>query len=954
MNIKREEIIEIGDEPPPPSSCSSSTTNGEMTATSSPTPATLPATIDEEDLQILSSKHAAKAKYPPGCPVWYDLKRASLKRLDACHGIVVSVYIDLETGIRVYKVVKTSSSEGEQPFVWQDQLAYAMDCPVLVKGMVDNEPNKELEGIILCLRTARGDRKLSYSVRFLLEGNNRVRVELGVETDQITFRKVETKKESVATSISTNNRETMKVGGHNTTTTGEGSKEKNDTFKKEQSSGSFSDNTVDGANRKHSSAGVQTDSNQKDIMSNEKAKSLLNHTSEDGHNNSSERGAPSSCKIKKSDSTSLPKKSTSLPEVSLREKFEQCNSSPDSKPNEPNENYEQLRLVAVQPNRVSNPLSLLQIVSPKIGYGKTPFVKPPPPAVAETTVPKGGQRPAVSHGRWTPPSSLGNAAQGQKPEGEQQHALEDTSQKQKLEDQQQHDVYCTLTVPLWVTDSANRNIFHHIVGKCDGIERKTGCAVEISRLDPKNKVPMYLTIRPTPSHCQGGRFEGKFDLVKAKELVENSLLDFLQCDDDRGARARLLYELALSLGGASRLQRLENGVLQQRRGHSISNDSVVWMNVLDLSTTLSKSDLLSFNEEVQQKIQHVVSKCSVEVFGHGLTNRKPFVLICGKSSESVGEATKLVSNAINDYPRRSQNQNEMKAYSDLAQNNALVSKPRVSLGKRKIPSEDASSSLSSHSHDRGFIEHPTKAFKVGGENMKKNTRFLKKSRKAECVLTVPLWILKKCDRDQDKKLFRHLAGKHKGILGHKQKEISSRTNCTINFTHCSSRDCVPMEITIKSKYSSFDDVERGIRMITESLFEFMDDESSVGRLIWELAITAEGTYEFYQSEGAVQQECPNSHCLVWMTLLELPSAKSKGKLTPHGKFLDLGGVQQGIKGDTNCSVEVYCSGHSIPILSGPYVLVCGNDPKEVNEVAARVADKIEIHQQGCSYHCQFF
>ena len=71
-------------------------------------------------------------------------------------------------------------------------------------------------------------------------------------------------------------------------------------------------------------------------------------------------------------------------------------------------------------------------------------------------------------------------------------------------------------------------------------------------------------------------------------------------------------------------------------------------------------------------------------------------------------------------------------------------------------------------------------------------------------------------------------------------------------------------------------------MITESLPEFMDDESSEGRLIYELAITGEGTYEFRQAEGAVEQECNIAHRLVWMKLLELPSAKRNGKWTPQG------------------------------------------------------------------------
>eukprot|EP00579_Thalassiosira_antarctica_P025753 CAMPEP_0202018022 /NCGR_PEP_ID=MMETSP0905-20130828/38520_1 /ASSEMBLY_ACC=CAM_ASM_000554 /TAXON_ID=420261 /ORGANISM="Thalassiosira antarctica, Strain CCMP982" /LENGTH=92 /DNA_ID=CAMNT_0048578851 /DNA_START=1 /DNA_END=276 /DNA_ORIENTATION=+ len=92
-------------------------------------------------------------------------------------------------------------------------------------------------------------------------------------------------------------------------------------------------------------------------------------------------------------------------------------------------------------------------------------------------------------------------------------------------------------------------------------------------------------------------------------------------------------------------------------------------------------------------------------------------------------------------------------------------------------------------------------------------------------------------------------------------------------------------------------------MITESLFEFMDDEGSKRRLIYELAITAEGTYKFRRAGGGAVQIRHIEHRPVWMTLLELPSAKFNGKLIPHGRFLLEYDAPQWVKGDTNCSVE---------------------------------------------------
>ncbi|KAL7535849.1 hypothetical protein ACHAWF_005298 [Thalassiosira exigua] len=158
--VKSEEVAIIDDDPPP--------------AAGRPT-------IDEDDLQILSAKNAAKTKYPPGCPVWHDLRSSSSRQLDGRRGVVDAVYLDIESGARVYRVGAT--------YFLQRELAYAVGCPVRVRGTNDADPEKVTEGSVVCPKPGRGDGEASYSIQFVW--GTLVRVKLGVEGDKISYRKEE-------------------------------------------------------------------------------------------------------------------------------------------------------------------------------------------------------------------------------------------------------------------------------------------------------------------------------------------------------------------------------------------------------------------------------------------------------------------------------------------------------------------------------------------------------------------------------------------------------------------------------------------------------------------------------------------------------------------------------------------------------------------------------------------
>lgn len=145
-------------------------------------------------------------------------------------------------------------------------------------------------------------------------------------------------------------------------------------------------------------------------------------------------------------------------------------------------------------------------------------------------------------------------------------------------------------------------------------------------------------------------------------------------------------------------------------------------------------------------------------------------------------------------------------------------------------------------------------------------------------------------------------------------------------------------------------------MVVGSLLEFLRDANSAGRLIYELAKTAKGTFDMNirQAGGPVRAKCQHTGRLVWMKLLELPMAEDKGKLTPHGDFLLMPKVQAELKGGTNnCSIELYGFEGCIPELCDPYVLISGKRKDEVDLVAAKVADKLLKHQQKCTWKCKF-
>lgn len=191
--------------------------------------------------------------------------------------------------------------------------------------------------------------------------------------------------------------------------------------------------------------------------------------------------------------------------------------------------------------------------------------------------------------------------------------------------------------------------------------------------------------------------------------------------------------------------------------------------------------------------------------------------------------------------------------------------------------------------------------------------------------------------------------------GYKTREIRDQTDCNINLSSNSGKK-KPLVITIRTSNSTNGGLRKAKRMITDSLMDFMCDPSSEMRLVYDLAMSATGTYNFRKTEGGIiQQECPSTLRLLYMKVLFLPLSKlNEKKIVPHGKFLINRDVQERLIGNTKCTIEVYGFGDRVPILSNEYVLISGSNLHDVTAVANEVDNVLRTHQEKCPHGCAFY
>eukprot|EP00985_Skeletonema_marinoi_P019959 scaffold11631_cov143-Skeletonema_marinoi.AAC.2 len=141
--------------------------------------------IDVEKLQPLAPKFASLSKFPVGCKVWYNLRCSpETKHLQAKSAHVEEVFIHFETGRRVYSV-KSEASIEHKTSLYEDQLVYAISCPVKVTKI---DADETLDGVVVYLERQKGSdgiRKVTYAVQYSVE--NYMTIESGVTADRIKY-----------------------------------------------------------------------------------------------------------------------------------------------------------------------------------------------------------------------------------------------------------------------------------------------------------------------------------------------------------------------------------------------------------------------------------------------------------------------------------------------------------------------------------------------------------------------------------------------------------------------------------------------------------------------------------------------------------------------------------------------------------------------------------------------
>ena len=136
-----------------------------------------------------------KELYPAGCPVWFNLQFSHLdsRHVRASTGIVKSFSFDQETHSMMYEIEQiplagTMHTNNNASFVPETEVAFAVNCPVLLMGGQFDVTNSETEGKIVNIEFNKGKHggNILYSVLYAAKEGG-VMVEQGVVATRISY-----------------------------------------------------------------------------------------------------------------------------------------------------------------------------------------------------------------------------------------------------------------------------------------------------------------------------------------------------------------------------------------------------------------------------------------------------------------------------------------------------------------------------------------------------------------------------------------------------------------------------------------------------------------------------------------------------------------------------------------------------------------------------------------------
>ncbi|KAL7431699.1 hypothetical protein ACHAXM_002840 [Skeletonema potamos] len=218
-------------------------------------------------------------------------------------------------------------------------------------------------------------------------------------------------------------------------------------------------------------------------------------------------------------------------------------------------------------------------------------------------------------------------------------------------------------------------------------------------------------------------------------------------------------------------------------------------------------------------------------------------------------------------------------------------------------------------------------------------------------ILVPLWLQK--DRTCQRSLFFHIIGAN----GCKIKRIENEARCKVHIVRSGDGEApfVQMKIYVEAMNtpSALRDLKLARQMIQSLLLEFVGNDGSRGRLLYEVAQSCWGSHRPNQSTSrAVKDFRPffiSGQQEVYMSVVELPFVREEGGQIFHGAHNVL------MKGNldkiqaSGCFVYIVQNGFRIPTeRCDPYVFVYGKHFRSVDRAVDTVKYIIKGHQKTCS------
>ena len=182
--------------------------------------------------------------------------------------------------------------------------------------------------------------------------------------------------------------------------------------------------------------------------------------------------------------------------------------------------------------------------------------------------------------------------------------------------------------------------------------------------------------------------------------------------------------------------------------------------------------------------------------------------------------------------------------------------------------------------------------------------------------------------------------------GYKVRRIRSESSCKVHITE----RFKPMKVEIVSTSNSTGEFFHGIRMIEESLMDFIGDQNAGKKMLYELSSTAEVTpnarHLFGRNDNFRMVLREYDSVKYWSALFELPYLKRENVNEYHGIFLS---NLRGPLSKRDCIIELYGDKFGLPLAhTSPFVLVRGKRHKDVKDAVCVVNDAMKRHQgKGC-------